>query len=58
MRLRGNLGKRNGRVVGAGYGKRGFGAYFTLIFYLGICLATDITENQYEKIDSPLQIVL
>lgn len=27
---------------------------FLLIFHLGICLATDIPENQYEKIDSPI----
>lgn len=27
---------------------------FTLIFHLGVCLATDIPENQYEKIDSPI----
>ena len=27
---------------------------FTLIFHLGVCLATDIPVNQYEKIDSPI----
>lgn len=27
---------------------------FTLIFHLGICLATDVPENHFEKIDSPI----